>query len=72
MSNEASAVEEVKKPVPLWNFWNKHAMPPLSRPSCFVCGRVPDQWPPAVQHLELPAVVCCHICKAASERAIYG
>lgn len=51
-------------------FFDKHAFGPLAAPSCFVCGDLCG--PPAVQHLELPGVVCCARCKAASEAAKQG
>ena len=48
-------------------FFTKHALGPLAAPSCMVCGET--CLAPAVQHLELPGVVCCRRCKAASEAA---
>ncbi len=46
-------------------FFSKHALGPLARPSCLVCGKPPEVWPPAIQHMELPAVVVCHPCRDA-------
>lgn len=51
-------------------FWRKYALPPLARPSCIVCGWLPEQWPPAIQHAELPGIVVCHRCRDAAQRAL--
>lgn len=47
-------------------FWRKYAMGPISRPSCLVCGKMPQAWPPAIQHMELPSVVVCSTCRDAA------
>lgn len=51
------------------DFWRRHAMPPLATPSCLVCGRVPGDWPPAIQHMALPSVIVCTPCVEASRTA---
>jgi hypothetical protein len=43
-------------------FWQRHAMPPLARPSCLVCGKPPEEWPPAIKHMSLPAIIVCTPC----------
>ena len=47
------------------DFWRRYAMPPLATPSCLVCGRVPKDWPPAIQHMALPSVIVCTPCVTA-------
>lgn len=51
-----------------WRFWEKHALGPKLAPSCFVCGETVS-FAPAVQHAELPGIVCCSRCKVASDQA---
>lgn len=46
-------------------FWQRYAMPPKARPSCLVCGRVPEDWPPAIEHMALPSVIVCAPCVTA-------
>ena len=46
----------------LQQFWNQYAMPPKSLPSCLVCGKLPAEWPPAIQHLRLPSIIVCTPC----------
>lgn len=60
--NRAEQIREHDYPV-LFQFFEKHGMPPLAKPSCLVCGRADYEWPPAIQHLELPSVVVCHPCR---------
>lgn len=50
-------------------FFSQHALGPLARPSCLVCGQVPKQWPPAIQHLELPGIIVCFQCRDAARFA---
>jgi hypothetical protein len=50
----------------LKEFFSKHALGPLARPSCIVCGHVPKDWPPAIQHMELPGIVVCFPCRDAA------
>jgi hypothetical protein len=47
-------------------FFEKYALGPKERPSCFVCGRTVEQWPPAIQHAELPGIVACFPCRDAA------
>jgi hypothetical protein len=51
----------------LKEFFSKHALGPLARPSCIVCGDVPKDWPPAIQHMELPGIVVCFPCRDAAQ-----
>jgi hypothetical protein len=53
----------------LKEFFSKHALGPLARPSCIVCGHVPKDWPPAIQHMELPGIVVCFPCRDAAQAA---
>lgn len=50
-------------------FWQRYAMPPKARPSCLVCGRAPEDWPPAIQHMALPSVIVCTPCVTAARAA---
>lgn len=50
-------------------FFSKHALGPLARPSCLVCGEVPKEWPPGIQHAELPGVIVCTRCRDAAQVA---
>ena len=47
-------------------FFDRYALGPKVKPSCFVCGRDDYEWPPAIQHMELPGIVCCHKCRDAA------
>jgi hypothetical protein len=53
----------------LKEFFSKHALGPLARPSCIVCGHVPKDWPLAIQHMELPGIVVCFPCRDAAQAA---
>jgi hypothetical protein len=53
-------------------FFQKHALGALSRPSCLVCGQPPKDWPPGIQHAELPEIVVCTRCRDAGQRAAHG
>lgn len=53
----------------LKEFFSKHALGPLARPSCLVCGHVPPEWPPGIQHAELPGIVVCTRCRDAGQRS---
>lgn len=50
-------------------FWQRYAMPPKARPSCLVCGRVSEDWPPAIKHMALPSVIVCTPCVTAVRTA---
>jgi hypothetical protein len=50
----------------LLEFFSKHALGPKMRPSCLVCGKTPIEWPPAIQHVELPGIVVCRGCRDAA------
>lgn len=50
-------------------FFGKYALGPKERPSCLVCGHTPEQWPPAIQHAELPGIVVCFPCRDAAQSA---
>lgn len=45
-------------------FFEKHALGPKAKPSCLVCGRN-DYESVAIQHMELPGIVVCALCKKA-------
>ena len=62
MSDPSPPTEE-KVPVPLWDFWNKHAMPPMLCPSCLVCGQTTPPERAAITHMELPGIVVCFTCR---------
>lgn len=47
-------------------FFGKYALGSLEKPSCFVCGRADYEWPPAIQHAELPSIVVCFQCRDAA------
>lgn len=51
-------------------FHSKHGVPPLQRPSCLVCGHLPKDWPPAIQHMELPSVIVCDSCHEAVRSSV--
>lgn len=54
------------------DFWRKHALGSLARPSCIICGQPPAEWPPGIQHAELPDIVVCTRCRDASQRAAHN
>lgn len=65
---ETKTVMEHDYPI-LRDFHNKYGLPQLMRPSCLVCGKPPTDWPPAIQHAELPGIIVCSVCRDAARRA---
>lgn len=60
-----SAPEPSEMQLRLWDFWNKHAIPPMVCPSCLVCGKTTKPADTAIGHLELPGIVVCRKCRDA-------
>jgi hypothetical protein len=52
-------------------FFQKHALGALARPSCLVCSQPPKEWPPGIQHAELPEIVVCTRCRDAGQQAAH-
>jgi hypothetical protein len=52
----------------LSEFYAKHALGPMTAPSCLCCGETTKVEDYAVRHAELPGIIICKICKSATER----
>lgn len=69
LQQRLAAVDQMVHDFPkLSAFFAKHALGQMLPPSCFVCGQSMEGRTVAVQHLELPDVVCCEKCKSAEQR----
>ena len=45
-------------------FFERYALGPMRKPSCFVCGQLPEKI--AITHGDLPGIVVCEKCRDAA------